>query len=91
MYEKNIIVTTIHKYRKEYVKTKKLPELYCIKNDGTHLPLIVMVQKDDSVYLSCYSCDFVKQAGLMTVENLSRLMTWKDQNPDEKVDIELEV
>ena len=62
-----------------------------MKNDGTHLPLVVKVAKDDSVYLSCYSCDFTKQAGIMTAEKLVRLMNWRDQNPETPLDIELEV
>jgi hypothetical protein len=81
--EVNLIVTTINRYRKFYVKNNLLPELYCTKNDGTHLPLTIRVEPDDSVYLYCLTCDFEKQAGLVTVDNLLRYMRWRDLHPSE--------
>lgn len=77
----NKIVSGISRYRKEYVKFDRLPDLYCSKNDGTHLPLVIRVDHDENVYLYCLSCDFEKQAGLVTLDNLMRLMKWRDLNP----------
>ena len=83
--EVNLIVTTINRFRKFYVKNNLLPDLYCSNNDGTHMPLVVKVAKDDTVYLCCYTCDFTKQAGLVTVDNLKRQMRWRDLNPSEPI------
>jgi len=69
----NLIINTIHRYKK-YVKDNKLPDLYCIKTDGTHLPLFSRLGKDDNVYLYCMSCDFEKQAGIVTMDYLESLM-----------------
>ena len=74
----NRIINTIHQY-KEYVKDNKLPDLYCIKNDGTHLPLFSRLGKDDNVYLYCMSCDYEKQAGIVTMDFLESLMRDADR------------
>jgi hypothetical protein len=68
--EQNSIIHTIHKYRK-YVRTNQLPELYCPKNDGHHLPLIVRFDSGDNVYLYCYTCGYTKRAGTATQDELN--------------------
>jgi hypothetical protein len=78
----NSIILGIHRYRKEFVDNNKLPDLYCSKNDGTHLPLVIKLGDDDNVYLYCMSCDFEKRAGLVTLDSLLRLMEWRNENPE---------
>jgi len=76
------IIHIINKYRR-YVSNNLLPNLYCAKNDGTHAPLLSRVDYDDNVYLSCLTCDWEKQAGLVTADHLASLMRWRDLNPSE--------
>jgi hypothetical protein len=78
--ESNTIITTIHRYRK-YVRDNLLPDLYCAKNDGTHLPLVSRMDQDDNVYLYCLTCDYEKQVGLVTADTLNTAMRWRDLNP----------
>jgi hypothetical protein len=76
--ESNSIITTIHRYKKFYVNKDILPDLYCSKNDGTHLPLISRMDNSDNVYLYCLSCDYEKQAGFVTRDFLNSLMKQAD-------------
>lgn len=84
--EGNSIIFTIHRYRKDYVSKNLLPDLYCTKNDGTHLPLISRMDARENVYLYCLTCDWEKRAGMVTESNLKRLMDWRDAHPDSPVD-----
>lgn len=84
--KQNRIITTIHKYRK-YVLESLLPDLYCKKTDGTHLPLFVRVDDDENVYLYCMSCDYEKQAGLVTADHLENLMRKADFTRQSESDV----
>jgi hypothetical protein len=39
------------------------------------------MDQQDNVYLYCLSCDYEKKAGLVTLDQLMRLMRWRDLNP----------
>jgi hypothetical protein len=82
----NVILSTIHKYRKEYVEQGLLPELlYCGKNDGTHMPMIPQSPDGENVYLYCLSCGYQKTAGLVTADDLNTYMRWRDLNPGAQI------
>jgi len=82
--ESNTIITIIHRYRK-YVRDNLLPDLYCAKDDGTHLPLVSRQDRDDKVSLYCLTCNWEKQAGLVTADNLNKWMRWRDLHPSEPI------
>lgn len=77
--DSNTIIQTITRYRKNYVNKGILPDLFCVNsNDGTHQPLTVLCPDGDRVYLYCYTCDYQKEAGLVTADAIQRAMDYAD-------------